>query len=166
MHFFFLRKEFDNNASAAFVAPGNTIELVVLYKSSNVHNRAWTALNNLMLSKKLSEGEKITSDLSINLLDLLPRSSTYTLYHGSLPASGCLEVITWLIFDVVMEFDIQELGMRQWTYISDGKVVPLKRNTRRIQSRNGRPVYQGRSWRISHHEGKNQPEPKNPTGYY
>lgn len=166
MHFLFVRKEFDNNASAGFVALGNTLEIVVLYKLSNVRNRAWTALNNLMLSKKLAESEKITSDLSINLLDLLPKYSSFSLYHGSLPASGCLEVVTWIVYDVVMEFDIQELAMRQWTYISDGKEVQLKRNTRRIQSRNGRPVYQGRTMRISHHEGKDPTKSETGHGYY
>lgn len=112
-----------------------------------------------MLSKKLSESEKITSDLSINLNDLIPKSSTYTLYHGSLPSGGCLEVITWIVHDVPVEFDVKDLGMRHWTYISDGKEVPLKRNTRRIQSLNGRPVYHGRTEKVSHREAKGQTEP-------
>lgn len=107
-----------------------------------------------MLSKKLQEGQKITSDLSINLTDLIPKSSTFSLYHGSIPASRCLEVITWIVFDDVMEFDTEDLAMRQWTYISDGKEVQLKRNTRRIQSRNGRPVFQGGRQKIFYHEDK------------
>lgn len=169
MHILCVRKPFDGNVSSAFVALGNTLEIVVLFELSKVRNPAWTILNNLMLSKSLAEGEKITSDLSLRLSDFIPKSSTFSLHHGSLPASRCLEVITWIIFDRVMKFDTEDLGMRHWTYISDGKVVPLSRNTRSIQSLNNRQVYQGRYGRVRYYERKTEreePEPNVGHGHY
>lgn len=150
MHFLFVLKPFDGNVSSAFVALGNTLEIVVLFKLSNVPNREWTKLNKLMQSKKLAEGETVSSALSLRLSDFIPQSSTFSLYHGSLPASRCLEVVTWVVFDNAMEFDTKDLGMRQWTYISDGKEVPFLRNTRRIQSINKRPVYQGQNEKVDY----------------
>lgn len=169
MHFLFVLEQFDGNVSSAFVALGNTLEIAVLFKLSNVPNREWTKLNNLMLSKKLAEGEKISSDLSLRLSDFIPESSTFSLYHGSLPAARCLEVITWMVFDKVMEFDTKDLGMRHWSYISDGKEVPLLRNTRRIQSLNKRPVFQGRSEKVHFYEQtteSEEPKPNAGHGHY
>lgn len=143
MHFLFVLPQFDYNSSAAFENLGNALEIVVLWEQSNEKNVAWSQLNDLMLSKELSEGEEMSGDVDISLTDLMPELSTYSLYHGSLPGGKCLEGITWIVFDKTMLFNTADLGMRHWTYVSAGEKMKLKRNVRRIQSRNDRPVYQG-----------------------
>lgn len=154
MHFLFVLPKYDDNYLAAFEAgPGNTLEIVVLWRLSDVHNSAWSQLNNLMLSKKLSENETITSgENNLFLTDFIPNSSTFSLYHGSMIFYRCLEVNTWIVFDEVMNFDTADLGMRHWKYVSDGKVTPLHRNIRHIQSLNGRPVYHGRKQEVVYNE--------------
>ncbi|KAG4074320.1 hypothetical protein HA402_008729 [Bradysia odoriphaga] len=159
-HILFTRKEFHRNVSAGFTELGNTLEMVVLLELSDTHNRDWTVLNNLMLSKNLKESEKLNGIVNLNLLGLIPKYSTYSLHHGSLPASGCSEVITWIVFDKPLKCDTNVLAMRLYTYISDGKEVPLEYNTRHIQSRNDRPVYQGRQAEVSYYEQNPNTKPK------
>lgn len=153
MHFLFVLPKYDFNYLAAFEAgPGNTLEIAVLWRLSDVHNSAWSKFNNLMLSKQLSENQTITSGAtSIRLTDFIPKSSTFSLYHGSMLFYRCLEVNTWIVFDKVMDFDTADLGMRHWTYVSNGKVTPLHRNIRHIQSLNARPVYSGLKQEIAYY---------------
>lgn len=156
MHFVFVLQKFNNDLLAAFEAgPGNTLEIAVLWRLSDVKNKPWSRFNKLMLSKKLAENETISAlDMNIPLTDLMPRSSTFSLYHGSMLFYRCLEVNTWIVFDEVMDFDTSDLGMRYWTYESDGNVIPLHRNIRHIQSLNGRPVYHGIKQEVVHNVQK------------
>lgn len=144
MHFLFVLPQFDFNPAPAFENLGNAVEIVVLWEQSNVNNIAWSQLNDLILSKQLLEGEKLSGAVNIRLSDLIPKLSTFSLYHGSLPGGKCLEGITWIVYDKTMLFDTADLGMRHFSYVSSGATVQLKRNVRRIQSLNDRPVYQGR----------------------
>lgn len=154
MHFLFILPKFDPDYLHAFEAgPGNTIELVVLWRLSDNRNRAWSQINNLMLTQRLFENQTLTSDEAfLRLSDFIPSSSTFSLYHGSMLFYRCPEVNTWIVFDEVMEFDTADLGMRHWTYVSGGNVTPLHRNIRHIQSLNGRPVYHGRKQKVVYHE--------------
>lgn len=146
MHMLFLLPKYDYKFLDAFHAgPGNTLEIAVLFRLSDVHNAAWSELNKLTLSQKLSENQTITSgETSFRLTDLIPKGSTFSFYPGSMCFYHCLESNHWIVFDRPMDFDTPDLGMRHWTYISGGKVTPLHRNIRHVQSRNGRPVYHGR----------------------
>ncbi len=158
MHLLFVLRQFDGNITSGFVALGNTLEIVVLWRVSNVRNRAWTQLNDLMHSVKLKEAEKVTGNVALRFSEFLPSASSFTFYHGSLPAARCLEVITWIVFDYIMEFDTADLAMRYYTYISDGKEISVARNTRSIQSQYGRPIYQGLFQRVIHYEQKAKAE--------
>ncbi|KAG4065685.1 hypothetical protein HA402_012363 [Bradysia odoriphaga] len=152
MHLLFVTREFDGNTAPAFAQLGNVLEIVVLFRSSNVRNYAWSQINNLMLSKKLKESEKITGNVNIRFSDFLPRNSRYVLYHGSVPASHCAESVTWIIYENTMDFDTDDLGMRYFTYISEGEEIPVERNTRAIQSQNGRPVFEGYQEKVGHYK--------------
>ncbi|XP_037028031.1 carbonic anhydrase 13-like [Bradysia coprophila] len=152
MHLLFVSRQFDGNTAPAFAQLGNVLEIVVLFRSSNVPNYAWTQINNLMLSTKLKESEKVTGNVNIRFSDFLPRNSRYTLYHGSVPASHCAESVTWIIYDNPMDFNTEDLGMRYFTYISDGKEIQVERNTRATQAKNGRPVFEGSQERVGHYK--------------
>lgn len=146
MHFLFLLPEYDDDYLAAFEAgPGNAIEIAILWRLSNVRNDAWSVLNDLTLSQKLSENQTITSggDTSFRISDFIPKKSPFVLYPGSMCFNNCLETNTWIVFDNPNNFDTADLGMRHWTYISGGVEIPLHRNIRHIQSRNSRPIYHG-----------------------
>ncbi|KAG4071235.1 hypothetical protein HA402_008970 [Bradysia odoriphaga] len=151
MHLLFVLPEFDHDYLRAFESgPGNVIEISILWRLSNTHNAAWSLLNDLTLSQKLSENQTITSsgETSFRLSDFIPRNTYFVLYPGSTCFNNCLETNTWIVFDEPMDFDTADLGMRHWTYISDGVEIPLHRNIRDVQPRNGRPVYHGNEQRV------------------
>lgn len=149
MHMLFALPEYDHKYLGAFEAgPGNTLEIAILWRLSNVRNAAWSVLNDLTHSQKLSENQTITGDTNFRLSEFIPKKSNFVLYPGSMCFNNCLETNTWLVFDRPMDFDTADLGMRHWTYISDGVEVPMHRNIRHIQSRCGRPIYHGLIQRV------------------
>lgn len=62
---------------------------------------------------------------------------------------GCPEDNIWIVFDRYVEFNTASIAFRNWMYISQGKEIQLKRNTRHVQSLNDRPVYGGLRERIT-----------------
>lgn len=146
MHLLFVLPEFDNDYLRAFESgPGNAFEMSILWRLSDTHNAAWSVLNDLTFSQKLSENQTITSsgEAGFRLSDFIPKNTQFVLYPGSMCFNNCLETNTWIVFDKPMDFDTADLGMRHWTYISGGVEIPLHRNIRHIQSRNDRPIYHG-----------------------
>jgi len=145
MHMLFVLPEYDHNQLAAFAAgDGNSLELCIHYRLTNNNNPSWSLVNNLMLSQpNLMENQTITSpnNLGVWITDFIPVTSTFSVYKGSLVFFRCPEVQTWIVYDEAMEFDTADLGMRHWTYQSNGKIIPFHRNIRHVQSLNDRPVY-------------------------
>lgn len=84
MHFLLVLPEFNKNPLAALEAgPGNSLEIAVLWRLSDVNHKAWSKLNNLMLAKKLAENETISAaDMNIKISDFIPKNSKFSLYHG------------------------------------------------------------------------------------
>jgi len=109
-------------------ADGKLAVVAVLLKAGHTNPFIRTLWDNL---PKAKETDVVRNDVSINAADLLPKSTGYYTFAGSLTTPPCSEGVTWFVLRDASPVSAQQVARF-------GKLYPM--NARPIQSLHGRTV--------------------------
>lgn len=108
-------------------ASGNLLVIGIIFEEGNAN----PFLDRFIADLPDEKDEHFTSADKINVIELLPSTTSYYTYSGSLTTPPCSEIVTWVVMKEIIEISAQQLE-----HISD----ILDDNNRPVQPLNGRVV--------------------------